>query len=124
MSNSLDHSHNVVDQAALSAEHAIKAAQHATNSALDRLTGTVQDLRGEASPLLDGATAGASEFIHRGIDAVRDSSRQLREKAHQASDGTVAYIKEEPIKSVLYAAAAGAALVALISLLTRSRDRA
>jgi ElaB/YqjD/DUF883 family membrane-anchored ribosome-binding protein len=53
---------------------------------------------------------------------VRDSSQQLREKAVQASDQTVAYIKDEPVKSMLIAAATGAALMGLISLMGRSRD--
>jgi ElaB/YqjD/DUF883 family membrane-anchored ribosome-binding protein len=44
-------------------------------------------------------------------------------KAAQASDETVNYIKHEPVKSMLIAAATGAALMALISLFTSRRDR-
>ena len=56
------------------------------------------------------------------MEAVRDTSQQLRERAQQAQDMTVAYVKDEPIKAMLIAAATGALLMGLISLLGRSRD--
>ena len=58
----------------------------------------------------------------RGMEAVRDSSQQLRERAMQAQDMTVAYVKDEPIKAMLIAAATGALLMGIISMLGRSRD--
>ena len=45
---------------------------------------------------------------------------QLRDQAVRASDKTVGYIKDEPMKAMLIAAAAGAALMALVALLGRS----
>ena len=53
---------------------------------------------------------------------MRDSSQQLREKAQLASESTVAYVKDEPVKSMLIAAATGALLMGLVSLMGRSRD--
>lgn len=103
---------NMADQAAQSATHAIQSTQRVANEALDSLAGSVQDLRHQASAL-----------AHRGADSVRDTSRQLRDQALRASDNTLNYIKDEPIKSVLIAAATGAALMALISLMASSRDR-
>ncbi len=108
---------NLVDQAATAANQGISA----THNALDGLAGSVKSLRDQASPRLDGATEQASAMLHRGIDAVRDSSHQVRVKAHQASETTTHYIQQEPVKAVLIAAATGAALMALVSLLTRSR---
>ena len=77
----------------------------------------------QIAPLLSRATDQASAFAQRGLDAVRDTSQQLRSKAQHASDTTVNYIKHEPYKSVLIAAATGAALMALVSLISRSRNR-
>jgi ElaB/YqjD/DUF883 family membrane-anchored ribosome-binding protein len=57
------------------------------------------------------------------LDTVRDTSRQLRRQAQHTSDSTVDFIRDEPVKSVLIAAAAGAALTGLISLLSRPRER-
>lgn len=103
---------SLADQAAESATHAIQSTQRVANEALDSLAGSVQDLRHQASAL-----------AHRGADSVRDTSQQLRDKALRASDNTLNYIKDEPIKSVLIAAATGAALMALISMMASSRDR-
>lgn len=111
----------LVDQAADSADHAIKSTQRVANATLDRMAGTVQDLRHQAAPLLNRVSAQASELAQRGVDAVRDTSQQLRDKAVRASDGTVNYIRDEPVKAMLIAAATGAALMALIGLMSRNR---
>ncbi len=112
---------NLADQAAQSADNVIKSTQRVANETLDHLAVRVQDLRHEASPLLDRASERAGALAQRGVDAVRDTSQQWREKAHHVSDNTVAYIKDEPVKAMLIAAATGAALMALITLLSRSR---
>jgi ElaB/YqjD/DUF883 family membrane-anchored ribosome-binding protein len=88
------------------------AAQHAVADGVDKI-----------APLLERAAGQASAITQRGIDAVLAGSQTLRSQAQRASDSTVHYIREEPVKAVLIAAATGAALVALASLLTRSRNR-
>jgi len=40
----------------------------------------------------------------------------------QSQDMTVAYVNDEPIKAMLIAAATGALLMGIISMLGRSRD--
>ena len=75
------------------------------------------------APIVDRITESASALAQRGLDAVNDTSRNLRNKAQNATDTTVQYIQTEPFKAVLIAAATGAALMALISLVSRSRDR-
>lgn len=88
---------------------------------LTTLANGVQNLHGRASPLLDRASEQAIALARRGADAVRDTSEHLRDRALRASDGAVSYVRDEPVKSMLIAAAAGAALMALAGLLTRSR---
>jgi len=56
------------------------------------------------------------------MDALADASMQLRERALEASDAAVAYAKDEPMKALLIAAAAGALLMGLLSLMVRSDD--
>ena len=73
-------------------------------------------------PLLDRATDSAGALAQRGIDAVRETSEHLRDEAWRVSDNTVRRVRNEPVKSMLIAAAAGAALMALVGLLTRSRS--
>lgn len=69
----------------------------------------------------DHATGQAVGAAQRGVAAVRDGSQHLLDRAHLASDRTVGYIKDEPVKAMLIAAATGAVLMALVGLMTRPR---
>ena len=123
LNKSLEKSTGLVDQAAQTADQAIKSTQQAANEALESLAGAVHDLQHQAAPLLGRASDQVSALAQRGVDSVRDTSRHLRLKAVHASDNTVNYIRDEPVKSILIAAATGAALMALISLISRANDR-
>jgi ElaB/YqjD/DUF883 family membrane-anchored ribosome-binding protein len=72
-----------------------------------------------AAGAADHVTEQALGSAQRGVAAARDGSHKLLDRAQQASDRTVTYIKGEPVKAMLMAAAAGAALTALLALLTR-----
>jgi ElaB/YqjD/DUF883 family membrane-anchored ribosome-binding protein len=111
------------DSAANTAQGAIRSTQRAADQALSRLSETVEEVRSKAGPALNKVTSQAEAAARRGMEAVRDTSQQLRERAVHASDMTVAYVKDEPIKAMLIAAATGAVLMGLISMLAgRSRD--
>jgi ElaB/YqjD/DUF883 family membrane-anchored ribosome-binding protein len=84
----------------------------------------LRETRREAAALVDHAGETAGALAQRGARALRDTSQGLRDSALRAGDSTVLYIKDEPLKAVLIAAATGAALMALVGLLTRSRHRA
>jgi ElaB/YqjD/DUF883 family membrane-anchored ribosome-binding protein len=113
---------DMADNAAGSAQGAIRSTQRAADQALDRLSEKVDEARSQAGPLLNKVTSQAEAAARRGMEAVRDTSQQLREKALQAQDLTVAYVKDEPIKAMLIAAATGALLMGIVSMLGRSRD--
>ena len=114
---------NPADQAAQTADSAIKSTQRAANAALDSLSNTVQDVRDQAAPAYDRLKGQTQDLANRGMEALRDTTRQVRDTATKASDQTLGYIKDEPLKAVLIAAATGAALMALISLMGRSSNR-
>jgi ElaB/YqjD/DUF883 family membrane-anchored ribosome-binding protein len=76
--------------------------------------------------LIDGAAKLAQQALsapHRAIEAAGDASRQMLARANRASDRTVAYIRDEPVRSMLVAAATGAALATILGLLMRWRGR-
>lgn len=97
---------------------ATRAAQDAHDS-LGTLAEGARDARQRVAPLLSRATEEAATLARRGMDAVREGSHQLRDKARHATDTTTSYIRDEPVKSMLIAAAVGAALMALVGLLSR-----
>jgi ElaB/YqjD/DUF883 family membrane-anchored ribosome-binding protein len=119
---STEKSGNLVDQASRSADQAIRSTQQAANGAVDSAANALQDLRHQATPIAERTSEQVSAMAHRGMDSLRDTSHQLRLKVAHASDSTVGYIREEPVKAVLIAAATGAALMALVSLVARSRN--
>ena len=74
-----------------------------------------------AAAASDHAGVQALGMAQRGVSALRDSSHHMLDRASRASETTVSYIRGEPVKSMLMAAAAGATLMALMSLMSRSR---
>ncbi len=124
MMTPIEQANGPVDQLAATADNAIKSTQRVTNAALDSLAGSVHDMRELAAPALQRSSEQLSALAQRGLNAVTDSAHQVRDRALRASDTTLGYIKDEPVKAMLIAAATGAALMALIGLLTRSRERA
>jgi ElaB/YqjD/DUF883 family membrane-anchored ribosome-binding protein len=111
--------HNTAGGAAQSIEHAMQATQRTADQALDRLAGTTHELRQQVAPPLERAGEQAGARAQRSADAVRERAQQLRAQTMRVSDGTLNYIKDEPVKAVLIAAAAGAALLALLGLLRK-----
>lgn len=98
-----------------------RATQRLAEQAVDAVADGVDTARERVAPSLVRMAEQAESLLERGVDAVRDGTQQLRESAGRSTDRTVAYIRDEPLKSVLIAAAAGAALMALANVLGRSR---
>lgn len=86
-----------------------------------KTTKSTHHLLEQAAPLYERAVDQVSALAHQGANTLRDGSQVLRGKALDASDCTVSYIREEPVKAMLIAAATGAALLAVLSVLSRSR---
>ena len=107
--------HDIADGAA----RPVGSLMHSADQALDKLSDTAKELRQEVSPLLQRAGEQAEALARRSSEAIRERTQQLREQTLRASDNTVNYIRAEPVKSVLIAAAAGVALVALLGLLRK-----
>ena len=116
-------SSSLADQMTQSADDAIRSTQRLANETVEGLAHAMQDMRTQAMPMLNRASEEVSTLAQRGVDSVRETSQHLREKTRDAADGTVQYIKDEPVKAMLIAAATGAALMALVSLITRSSHR-
>ncbi len=110
------------DKAAGAVNDGIRTAQQGLGHAASAAAGKVDQLRDEATPALEKASAKAQEIGQKGIDALADTSKQLRDRASEASDAAVAYAKDEPMKALLIAAAAGALLMGLLSMMVRSND--
>ena len=90
-----------------------------TNSILEKTS----HFADQAAVSTDNAVKATQNAVHGAINSVRDTSLQIRENAQRMSEKTAGYIKQEPMKSMLIAAATGAALMAALSLISRSNHR-
>ena len=113
----------IVDSAANTADQVIRSSQRVANQTLDQLSSGVDTVRAQAAPVLNRLATDAEQFTRRSVDKVREGSQQLRGQALRATDTTLGYIKEEPVKAVLIAAAIGAVLMALVTLVARAGSR-
>jgi ElaB/YqjD/DUF883 family membrane-anchored ribosome-binding protein len=120
---SYDQTNDMIDTAAKDADHALNTLKSNTSAAIDGFSAGLNNLNEQAAPMLRSATEQASAMAHRGVDAMRDGTVQMRDAAQRAGEDTVSYIKGEPVKSMLIAAATGAALMAMVSLMSSSRSR-
>jgi hypothetical protein len=81
---------NLVDQAAESADRAIKSTQRVANDALDSLSSSVHDVRDRASPALHRSSEQLAALAQRGVDADRRRHRGCADGAGWSAD-TVAH---------------------------------
>ena len=104
-----------------SVEHAAEAVKQGTHAALDKLQNGVDTVSDAAPAMLSRAAARMEELSRRTLERARQAGTQVKDQAHRAGDVTVSYIKDEPVKAVLIAAAAGALAAGLLGWLARSR---
>ena len=103
-------------EAAQATGETIDEARNLAGDTLARASDGVARIREQAESVVGGVAKEAKE-------SARDAAEQLRGSALRASDSMTKYIHDEPVKSVVIAGVAGAALVALASLLGGSRTR-
>ena len=113
---------DLADQAASKADMALKSSRRVANDALDSLESSVDTLRESVPAAFTRAAAQVEEITRRGLDRAKEASAGVRDQVYKAGDRTVGYIKDEPVKSVLIAAATGAAVALLVGWAMRSRQ--
>jgi len=110
-----DDASSLVQSVAQSTEHAIRSAQQG----LDRMSDGLNGASSQSGAAIRQFATDTEAMAHRGMEAVREGAHQLREKSLHVKDATASYIQHEPVKSMLMAAAVGAALMGLVALFSR-----
>ena len=110
----------ITQRVAGKADAAISSTQRVANDTLDALHGKVETLRDTLPGTLKSAAAKVDALAHQGLERASQVGSDVRLQVSRAGDRTVSYIRDEPMKSVLIAVAAGAALATLIGMLSRS----
>ncbi len=92
-----------------SAESAYDQGREYANDSLGRVSDKVRDLRRDLEPAVDQLRYRARRAARQGIDAAGEARDRTRETVEHYTDVTGRYVADQPVRSVLIAAAAGAA---------------
>jgi len=68
---------------------------------------------------VDEARAGAEELATRGSEAIRSGAARARESISHTTDQAAHYVQTQPLKSLLVAAATGAAIALVAGALSK-----
>ncbi len=90
---------------------------HAGADLATAIADNLKEVEQGVAPALQHLVEQASDLTRAGLDAMHTGSTHLHEQARRSGDRTLDYIRHEPVKAVLLAAAAGALTVAVIDLL-------
>jgi ElaB/YqjD/DUF883 family membrane-anchored ribosome-binding protein len=112
----------LADDARQTANDAIDATRAYAQNAVNAAGEKVRDLRRDTEPAVEQLAARVQQAVQRGLDAASTTSARAQRRLEAAADVTGKYISDQPMRSVLVAAAAGAAITALIVLASRRRD--
>lgn len=112
-----------LEPAAPAAGSTIRDAQRGATAVVDQLADGAQALQMQGAGAVERVTQRFDALAHQGAQLLQDRAQRVLDRAHDASHQTRDYIERQPLKSVLMAAAAGAALMALASLFVRSGRR-
>jgi ElaB/YqjD/DUF883 family membrane-anchored ribosome-binding protein len=104
------------------AADSLRAAKRDAYAAIDSAVDGLASAYGEAQPLFARIGKQARGYAQDGVDAARQAADNLRDRSQRAVDTTRDYVRDEPVKSLLIAAAVGAAVIALVELVRVRRN--
>jgi ElaB/YqjD/DUF883 family membrane-anchored ribosome-binding protein len=118
----IDKGNELAEKAAAKVDKAITTSQHAVADAEKTIQAGLRQVK-EAVPItLSRAASQAEELARSGIDKARAAGSTVAVKANRVGEQTADYVRSEPTKALLMAAAAGAAATLLVTWATRRRD--
>jgi len=111
-----------IDRIADATGHALDQAHDVADQALASVHNGAQNLADRTPGLVDLAIDRVKHLGERGSDIARATSAMAMDKARLAADHTADRIRRDPLKSVLIAVAAGAAVAVIASHMAHRRQ--
>lgn len=112
------------DELLQTAEKAVDSTRSYANNALDKAENKVRDLRGSVDPVVDMLASKAQHLARQSLDLAAEAKERAQRSLTSASAATSRYVADQPLRSVLIAAAVGAGVALLIaSARNRSQNR-
>ncbi|MES2281245.1 MAG: hypothetical protein V4542_07515 [Pseudomonadota bacterium] len=104
------------------AEKAVDNTRAYANDALDRAEDKVRELRGNVDPMIEALATKAQKLARQSLDMAAEAKEKAQQSLSRYASATTQYVSEQPVRSVLIAAAVGAAVALLVSA-SRNRNR-
>ena len=105
----------VSDDMMNSANKALESTREHANLALDKAESRVRELRGSVDPMVEMLASKAQKMARQSLDLASEAKERAEKSFKHAADATTRYVSEQPMRSVLIAAAVGAAVALLVS---------
>jgi ElaB/YqjD/DUF883 family membrane-anchored ribosome-binding protein len=112
----------LADELRHSASDAVESTRAYAQNAVNAAGEKVRDLRRDTEPAMEQLAARVQQAVQRGLESASRTSARAQHQFGQAADRTGQYIADQPVRAILLAALAGAAVTALLVLATRSQD--
>lgn len=103
------------DEMLQSAGKAVDSTRTYANEALDVAENKVRELRGNVDPVVDMLASKAQKLARQSLDMASEAKDRAQQSLSRAAGATTRYVSEQPLRSVLIAAAVGAAVAILVS---------
>lgn len=105
------------------ADDAMHATRDYANHALDKAENKVRELRGDVDPLVDMLASKAQKLARQSLDMASEAKDKAQQSLSRYASATTHYVAEQPMRSVLIAAAVGAAVALLVASSLQRRNR-
>ncbi len=112
---------NSREEAAYAAADASERTRGYAHEALDKAEEKIREMRQTVDPMVDMVSTKAQKLARQSMDIAADAKQKAQDSLNRYADVTSRYVAEQPVRSVLIAAAVGAAVALLVSS-ARRRD--
>ncbi len=106
---------NTREDALQSTVQATELTRSYAKEALDQAEDKIRELRGNVDPMVDKLADTAQKLARQSMDMAAEAKHKAQESLARYTDVTTKYVSEQPLRSVLIAAAVGAAVALLVA---------
>ena len=110
-----------IGKTADAARDGIDRANDAVDGAVTEAANKVDRVRNAVAPALKDGIDRAQSMVQQGSTFVSDTTLYARVRASELADQVVVYTQQKPVTALMLAAASGALMLSLVSMLTRRR---
>lgn len=105
-----------------SADNAMDSTRDYANDVLDKAESKVRELHDNVDPMIDMLASRAQKLARQSLDMAAEARDRAQQSLNRAAGATTRYVSEQPLRSVLIAAAVGAGIALLVSASRNSRN--